>query len=64
MNKQELIAKIRADPAFLNLLRTQPAKALGVKELTPEQDALIKSVLVSSTSSTTNIGIRRIWDTY
>ena len=55
MNKAELISKATSDPAFLSLLKTNPAKALGVKTLTPEQMAMIKSV-IATTQASTNIG--------
>jgi len=45
MNKQDLIGKARADPSFLKLLKTQPAKALGVTKLTPENLKLVKEVI-------------------
>ena len=45
MNKQDLIKKALTDPSFRRLLETQPAKALGVTTMTPENSTLVKSVL-------------------
>jgi hypothetical protein len=56
MNKSELISKAKADPGFLNLLRTQPAKALGVKTLTPEQMELVKSVVAAASINIGPVG--------
>jgi len=47
MNKAELINRALTDPSFRTLLQTQPAKALGVTTLTPENTALVNSVLVA-----------------
>ena len=47
MNKQDLINKALADPSFRQLLQTQPAKAIGVTKLTPENTELVNSVLAA-----------------
>ena len=45
MNKAELVKKALTDPSFRQLLQTQPTKALGVTTLTPENKALVDSVI-------------------
>ncbi len=45
MNKSELIDRARKDPNFLKLLKIDPAKALGVTRLTPENLRLVKEVI-------------------
>jgi hypothetical protein len=47
VNKSELINRALTDPSFRQLLQTQPAKALGVTTLTPENSELVKSVLAA-----------------
>ncbi len=47
MNKQDLINKALADPSFRQLLLTQPAKALGVTKLTPENTEMVNSALAA-----------------
>jgi len=47
MNKQDLINKALIDPSFRQLLQTQPAKALGISNMTPENTELVNSVLTA-----------------
>jgi hypothetical protein len=47
MNKQDLINKALSDSSFRQLLQTQPAKALGVTKLTPENTELVNSALAA-----------------
>lgn len=44
---RELICKALTDPNFRRLLQTNPAQALGVRQVTPEQTAMIKKMLLA-----------------
>ncbi len=46
-NKSELVQKGLADPVFVNLLRADPAKALNVKTLTPQDKQLVDDALTT-----------------
>ena len=45
MRKADLVQKALTDPSFRTLLQTNPAKALGVTTLTPENTQLVNSAL-------------------